>query len=175
MLYWIGRRVGLSICPVMNAQVFREPKIISLIRGSFRPLTYLAAPYSYKHRDPAVAKKVRQLRFEACTRAAGWCITQFAWNVFSPITHSHPLQVLSPILLGDWSFWQKIDTEFLQISQRIVVLTIPGWHNSIGVTAELKIAKQLGLELFYVHPRNGSFILTVDPIPLFEHKPDSDL
>ena len=146
-----------------------------MVVPNFRPLTYLASPYSYRSASADVVKKVQMHRFEACTRAAGWLISQFGWNVFSPITHSHPLHILAPGLRGDWEFWKKIDTEYLQISSRIVILTIPGWEKSTGVTAEREIASDLGLTVFYVAPKNGSFILTKDPLPLFEYNPETDL
>jgi hypothetical protein len=34
-------------------------------------------------------------------------LVQDGYNVFSPITHSHPLHKLG--LKGDWEFWKKID------------------------------------------------------------------
>lgn len=159
----------------MNGDSIFETEPVQVIKPNFRPLTYLASPYSYKHADPAIVKKVQSVRFETCTRAAAWCIDQFSWNVFSPITHSHPLHMLYPGIRGDWPFWEKIDTEYLNISNRIVVLTIPGWEKSTGVTAESKIARELGLEFLYVAPRDGSFVLTRDPQPLFEHRTDTDL
>jgi hypothetical protein len=72
------------------------------------------------------------------------------WNVFSPITHSHPLALCG--LKGSWEFWQKIDVEYLILSERVVVLCLDGWKESTGVTAELEIARQLGIEILYMSP-----------------------
>lgn len=128
------------------------------------PLTYLAVPYSYNSPDKRVKELVQRFRFETSSRAAGWLLSTEGWNVFSPITHSHPIHVLYPEVRGDWDFWKVVDTEYLQISQRIVVLTLPGWRKSTGVKAEIEIANQLGLEQKFIHPtQDGEFKLTETP------------
>lgn len=111
---------------------------------TFRPpLTYLACPYS--HCDGGV----RQARYEAATKAAAWLVTKFGYNVFSPITHSHPLATIGG-LRSDWKFWKRIDTEYLECSERIVVLTLPGWEESEGVTEEIEIMKRLRRQVIYM-------------------------
>jgi hypothetical protein len=127
------------------------------------PLTYLATPYSYKCPNPTVKAAVQRLRFEVCSRAAGWLLSEKGWNVFSPITHSHPIHVLYPQVRGDWEFWKRIDEEFIQLSCRAVVLTLPGWRKSTGVTAELEIINRLNLELHFLHPVDDSFVMTATP------------
>ena len=97
-----------------------------------RPLTYLASPYSHPE------EVVRERRFRMVTDAAAWLIENKGWNVFSPITHSHPLADLGG-LKGDWEVWKQIDTEYLGVSQRMVVLQLDGWNKSTGVLAEIKI------------------------------------
>jgi hypothetical protein len=65
---------------------------------------------------------------------------------------------------GDWEFWKRIDTEFLQISTRMVVLTIPGWRKSTGVQAEIKIGARLGLDISFMHPiPEGGYLYTSSP------------
>jgi hypothetical protein len=121
-----------------------------------KPLTYITTPYT-----PTVApgcgsptletaRRVKQMRFEEVTKATAWLMEQFGWNVFSPITHSHPLHIISD-LRGDWQFWKKVDTEYLQCSERLINFVIPGWRHSIGVTEENKIARELGVPIFYLH------------------------
>lgn len=115
----------------------------------FRPLTYLAVPYSYKNENPLVENQIKELRFLEATKAAAWLMNLHAWNVFSPITHSHPLHVHAE-MRGDWEFWKRIDTEFLCLSGRIVVLGLDGWRESTGVTAELKIADELRIPKYFL-------------------------
>lgn len=128
------------------------------------PLTYLAVPYSYKSPDARVKALVQKFRFECASRATGWLLSKKGWNVFSPITHSHPIHLLYPEVRGDWEFWKVIDEEYLQISCRIVILTLHGWEKSTGVTAEIEIANRFGLEKLFLHPSpDGEFALTDTP------------
>jgi hypothetical protein len=116
------------------------------------PLVYLATPYSYKHADPTFVEAVKELRFQACTRASGWLMNTYGWNVFSPITHSHPMHKFCPNIRGDWEFWKKVDLEYIALSNKIVVLCLPGWEKSTGVTAELTEARRLDIPVIYMRP-----------------------
>ena len=110
--------------------------------AGLRPLTYLACPYSST--DP----KLVEWRSIA-TKATAWLLMNEGWNVFSPITHSHPLHKLGDCR-GDWKFWEKIDREFLGVSQRMIVLLLEGWKASVGVQAEIDIAKEQGIKISYL-------------------------
>jgi hypothetical protein len=127
-----------------------------------KPLTYLASPYS--HPSP----EMMHTRFELVTKAAAWLILYMKWNVFCPITHSHPLATLGE-LRGDWPFWKKIDTEYLSVSERLVVLELDGWRTSTGVQAEIEIARKNGIEIHYMRPNashSGRYDLA--PYPMDE-------
>lgn len=118
-------------------------------------LTYLAVPYTHKN------ERVMQERFELVTRAAGWLTEKYGWTVFSPITHSHVIHKLCPGVPGDWQTWQKIDYDFMDCSCRFVVLTVPGWSQSIGVTAERAYAEKLNLPIWRMKPDGDGFKTTV--------------
>ncbi|GIW90181.1 MAG: hypothetical protein KatS3mg109_0613 [Pirellulaceae bacterium] len=106
-------------------------------------LVYLASPYS--HADP----QVRQARYQAACRAAAWLIGQ-GHLVFSPIAHSHGItQHGLPV---DWDFWEEHDRRMLVACDRVVVLMLPGWRESLGVQAEVAIARELGKPLAYLSP-----------------------
>ncbi len=99
-------------------------------------LEYLASPYS--HRDEAV----REARFLHAAKAATWLIQNYPdMNVFSPIVHSHVMHLQG--LGGDWTFWQRLDTDFLERCEGVIILCLPGWRESTGVNAETKIAGRL--------------------------------
>lgn len=122
------------------------------------PLTYLASPYS--HAD----YEVEEERYKAVTRAAAWLIKEKGWNVFSPITHSHPLRILGG-LKGNFDFWKRFDTEYLSVARRLVVLQIPGWEESVGVTAEIDIATAQGTEVLFMQEAFGGYILSSTQFP----------
>jgi hypothetical protein len=96
---------------------------------------YLASPYSDP--DPAV----REQRFVAACRAAAELIRQ-GKTVFSPIVHGHTICRYGLPL--DWRFWERHDRRFLEVCDEVVVLMLDGWRESVGVTAEIAIARELG-------------------------------
>jgi hypothetical protein len=104
-------------------------------------MIYLASPYS--HPDPAV----RQKRFEAACRAAA-ALLRAGVSVFSPIAHSHPIAQHG--VPGTWEFWQQIDREYLLHCRAVVVLRLPGWVTSVGVQAEIDLARRWGIPVIEV-------------------------
>jgi hypothetical protein len=104
---------------------------------------YLASPYSHPH--PAV----REQRFQAACRAAA-ALLRVGLVVFSPIIHTHPL--VAHGLPTDWASWERIDREHLQRSDEVLVLTLAGWRESVGVQAEIRIANELGKPVGYLAP-----------------------
>jgi nucleoside 2-deoxyribosyltransferase len=103
-------------------------------------MIYLASPYS--HPDPAV----REQRFREACRAAAELLRD-GHAVISPIAHSHPLTQHG--LPGDWEFWEHYDRELIARCDEVVVLMLDGWHESVGVQAEIRIAQQLGKRVRY--------------------------
>lgn len=113
-----------------------------------RPMIYLAVPYTDD--DPSV----REYRFEEANKAAVKLV--FAGNhVFSPISHTHPIALNGNLPIG-WDYWADYDRLMLSICTHLVVLMLDGWRESTGVTAEIKIAREMGLIVEYMHPGTGS-------------------
>jgi hypothetical protein len=98
-------------------------------------MIYLASPYT--HTDPGV----REERFDAACRAAATLI-RAGHHVFSPVAHSHPIARYGLPL--DWQFWESFDRRVLEMCDEVVVLTLPGWEDSVGVRAEIQLARDLG-------------------------------
>ena len=113
-------------------------------------LTYLASPYS--HPD----KAIQEQRFHAvCQHAAAMmCSGEL---VFSPIAHTHPIVAYD--LPGDWAFWRRYDLAMLERCDELVVLHLDGWEESIGVQAEIAIAKELNLQVRFIRPKNCPGVL----------------
>ena len=103
---------------------------------------YLATPY--KHPNP----DVRQERYQRVTLAATMLILM-GYNAYSPITHNYPIMTSGKIP-GGWDFWGKFDSLQLIGSDMLVVLRLPGWEQSTGVTAEIGIAKTRGMPTYYL-------------------------
>ena len=107
-------------------------------------MIYLAAPYS--HDDPAIT----DARYHYVNRVAGYLMMQGA-VVFSPLSHSHVIAAEGGMPI-DWTFWAQQDLAILARCDSILVLTIPGWQQSLGVQAEIGFAREHGIPVKYVDP-----------------------
>jgi nucleoside 2-deoxyribosyltransferase len=106
-------------------------------------MIYMASPYT--HSDV----HVREWRFrEACRGAAA--LLRAGITVFSPIAHSHPIAGFG--MPTSWEFWSQVDREYLSRCDVLAVLTLPGWRESVGVQAEIGLARELGLPIVFVAP-----------------------
>lgn len=104
---------------------------------------YLAAPYS--HPEHAI----RARRYLYATQAANQLMRR-GLLVYSPLTHGHTLAALGG-LGSDFAAWREHCLSFIRHwAQELYVLTLPGWRDSIGVTAEIAEAESLGLPVGYV-------------------------
>ena len=110
-------------------------------------IIYLACPYT----DASV--DVRELRFNAATRAAAALIKQ-GHIVFSPITMSHPIDV---VLAGERGtlgsdFWVAFDEAFMSFCSEMAILRIQGWDESPGIIRERKFFESRALPVWFVDP-----------------------
>lgn len=117
-----------------------------------RKLYYLASPYT--HPDEAT----RMSRFEAVSKLAADLLTVGVFT-FSPIAYSHPMVKYQ--LPSDWGFWEEYDTVFLQRCDGLIVLQLPGWETSVGVQAEIRIAKQLNLKIYFYNSTSIDDLLKI--------------
>lgn len=111
-------------------------------------LIYLACPYS--HPDPAV----RRARFDAANLCAATLMRAGVF-VFSPISHTHPIAEVGDLPLS-WDFWEPYDRLMIAACGALYVLTLDGWRESRGVSAEIAIARELGLSISYLEPEVGA-------------------
>lgn len=107
-------------------------------------LIYLASPYSHPDLN------VRKERFRIANQVAGRLLNAGHF-VFSPISMSHPV-AMDASLPGDWQFWKAFDTAMLARCQKVVVIDIEGTSTSVGVQAEIAIAKDFGIPVEYLKP-----------------------
>lgn len=104
---------------------------------------YLASPYTDKD------EKIMLLRYERAVQTAGDLFIK-GYLVFSPIAHCHPIATRH-FLPGDYSFWKKYSDSFLvHWAEAVLVLCLPGTEESVGVQAEIEIAKELKLPIYSI-------------------------
>lgn len=109
-----------------------------------KKLVYLATPYS--HPDP----RVRERRFAAVNVLTAKLMKE-GQLVFSPISQSHPIAVAGG-LPGDWAYWKEYDEAILAICKKLIVFCQEGWRDSVGVAAEIELAKETGIPVEYCYP-----------------------
>lgn len=113
-----------------------------LYNMDMKKIAYLAVPYT--HEDPEIMRE----RFLKVNIVAAHLIRD-GEIVFSPISHCHPMaEVLD--LPRDWQYWDKFDRAYMECCYKLYVLMLDGWEESKGTQAEIKIAKELGLEIEYL-------------------------
>lgn len=106
-------------------------------------LYYLASPYSHK------SEIVRAMR-KFLVDAVGSQLVAQGIHVFGPITESACYTKMEPTLDGAWDFWKAHDLLMLDRCDAMLVLTLKGWAQSVGVSAEIKYAKERGLDVLFL-------------------------
>ena len=109
---------------------------------------YLGIPYS---------KIDKESSYRQANEAATVIINTDGYNVFSPITHSHPLTRYG--VRGDWEFWQHIDMQFLGWCDEMWIL-IPeeGFEfveTSTGLNGEIAHATANNIPIKYIQLINN--------------------
>lgn len=106
-----------------------------------KKLLYLASPFS--HSD-------REVMYERTRLATNATIKLFnsGFAIFSPIAYNGSW--IDEDVPGDWNFWKTFDELLISKMDGLIVLMLPGWDKSIGVTAEIEYAKSLNLPIEYV-------------------------
>ena len=118
------------------------------------PMIYLAAPFM--DINPAV----RQERYEKVTKLAAQIIKS-GLLVYSPLTYTVPMWTDYNITPPNG--WLEFDMPFLQRCQSLMVYTLPGWRESIGVNREIEEAEKWGIPVYkitIVNENPFSFIYT---------------
>jgi Domain of unknown function (DUF1937) len=110
-------------------------------------ITYLAGPYTKGSPEKRVA------RFHALTFVAAELI-RAKRIIYSPITMTHPIDL---VMAGNNStlgseFWVSFDEAFMEHCSEIVVLTLPGWKDSSGVSREIAYFEHRGISPLYESP-----------------------
>ncbi len=118
--------------------------MIEVLRKGYN---YLASPYS----SPAPA--VRHLRYTQAVRAAAFLMRQ-GHVVFSPIAHSHNIEMMGLPEPQSGHFWQQQDEPLLAKASRLLVLTLPGWLDSKGIEWEIELAESMDLPVAYIAPES---------------------
>ena len=116
-------------------------------------IVYLACPYT--HADPYV----REDRFLLSCKACAFAMKEWGINMTSAIVFTHPLVTRYPMPV-EWEFWAKYDEVVINVCEELWVLCVPGFTNSVGTNAEIKIARDKGMRIRYMVPTETGFVVT---------------
>lgn len=107
--------------------------------ASFRPIFYLAAPYT--HPKPTV----RQERLILVNSTAAR-LMEGGYGIVSPLSMGVPISFYNDMGTG-WETWKDVCLRLLECCDALCLLLLPGWRDSVGVMAELRYAEALGLPI----------------------------
>lgn len=109
-----------------------------------KKIEYLAIPYT--HEDKYVMDWRAEVSDFVCSE-----LMKEGRIIYAPISSCHHIAKKYG-LPRNWEFWAKLDTAFIKASEKIIVITLPGWKTSTGVNAEIKIAEENNIEIEYLDP-----------------------
>ena len=104
---------------------------------------YIASPYT--HADPAVMEE----RYQMAMEFTAYCMKN-SEVVYSPIVHCHVMAQVYK-LPTNWAFWRMFDLRMIKKAKEIRVMMLPGWKESVGVTAEIEFAETMEIPVTYVY------------------------
>lgn len=108
-------------------------------------MIYLAGPYT--HFDPSVMED----RYQEHMRHLAHLLNE-GLVVFSPIVSWHVVADVHHLPI-DWTFWRYLDLAILERCDRLIVLMLDGWQDSVGTTAEIDFAKLKPIPIEYHNAR----------------------
>ena len=108
-------------------------------------MKYLASPYS--HPDEAV----RTARYELAMSAIVWLSRQRIW-AYSPIVHWHEISKIYNLPTDAMYHLDANSDAQSTCRDGTIILCIPGWKESKGVTGEISYALRHGLGLMELLP-----------------------
>lgn len=112
-----------------------------------KKMVYLAAPYSVKHDDPAVVAQVIQERMEALCRV-DVALMGRGVHTITPLLKHYTLKHSDGA--SDWEAFQEYSYNLIERCDALYVVMLEGWDESQGVTAEIKYAKELKMQIVYL-------------------------
>lgn len=111
---------------------------------------YFASPYSDESKLLIEQRYVNTIYHAGELIKKGFCLIE-------PIGMSHPVAQRFD-LNTTYEYWKTRDRLFISRCDGVIVLTLPGWNKSIGVTDELAYARELKLDIKFYCPDMEEFI-----------------
>lgn len=108
-----------------------------------KKLYYLASPFSNDD------KRIQESNRVWVCRKAGELIEK-GIAVVSPIAHNLAVIKETGDMNTGWAHWREHDLAILSKCDKVIVLKLPGWEQSVGVAEEVKKANELDIPVDYI-------------------------
>lgn len=123
-------------------------KVTKKLKKNLKPkksgMYYLAGPYTSEHSSTVTHRRLDHLHAEY------WLMTH-GIDVIAPINSSGSLEQIWDLPI-QYEFWQRRDRKSIRYSDGVIVIMMPGWEESVGVTDEIQYAKSKDKPVYYIKP-----------------------
>lgn len=137
------RNYVCTFCEHEALRIYLDIKSDVTVGHREEPRIYLASPYSHKYEEMQDARALIVNKVAAALHDAGALL-------YGPITSTHHL-AKDNNLNSSWEYWKELDESFIYYwATELWVLCMDGWKESVGVTAEVKAAKEAGIKIRYI-------------------------
>ncbi len=109
-------------------------------------LYYFAHPYTVKDDEGKNIHAVEEANFKICCARAGELLKR-GYNIYSPISHCHPIHVITPEFIGnnEYKLWVELNKLIIPFFEAIILA--PKWETSEGCIEEKRIFEDKKLEV----------------------------
>ena len=105
---------------------------------------YLGSPYSkYEAGHDAAARVVAD---------GAAALMRRGLVIYSPIAHGHAVTLAGGLPIT-WNFWKKQCQPLIDVASGLIVLTMAGWQESVGLQYEIEEFVRAGKPILHVSPR----------------------
>ena len=113
-------------------------------------LWYFAHPYTVKDENGNYVQAGEDANFQICNYRAGRLLAR-GYNIYSPISHTHPIHMASPLFLGrhEHDMWYELDMDIIRNTDFDGIILAPGWMASKGCVAEKQAFEEMGKRVLY--------------------------
>jgi hypothetical protein len=105
-------------------------------------MIYIASPYTHHNLDVMTSRYEAVLHYAGRLKSAGI-------PCFSPIAYGHEFFIRG-YTPPYFTFWQSFNDHMILASSEVVVLTLPGYNESVGVQHEIEFARKNNMPVRFV-------------------------
>jgi hypothetical protein len=124
-------------------------EMFMMMSNRYRVKVYLATPYTHKSKIPFVSRVIQWWRCRRITKITANLLLH-RYNVFSPITHSHPISKYILERLDTHTFWLDLDFDWIDCCDVLMVYPHNAAAKSFGVKKEIDYASKHQKPVYYI-------------------------